>query len=327
MKKFIVAILFTLSLFGGYVDDLKQYLLEKSFRINGTFYLVQDEGKSIWVFASLNSNGQFNGLYELMGERPSPQNPFGWKRIDHAIDMVHAKTMGYFIYIDFPKDEGRSRLYSWIFVDIQGRMYKLADQKNGYFHYLDIDKDGTPDAISDLYFHKESNEAHFYNCRSSLEEGYTKIEKYSKSTGDVGYMCEIAKDEPFVVKRPLEVKGIHIEEKITGNLMGKAIRMHIARELSKGTAHIEADFGDKNIICDKRYKPLKSLKITTSHALGIALEWQSVSKEMNGTCEVNQSFLAKTMDIEYKKTITIQENNGSAQIEIFKRLFGSINPF
>ncbi len=152
MLTFLASLLFAAQ---SYVDALVGFLHQKSFRINGFFYMYDFNKngrieRNDWIYISNTPNPLF---FRLMGRTPTSDDAFGWLRLASLpSDLDRQKPAGYFIKIDFPLDytlygKRHASAFSWIYIT-QNRVYKLMGAKpNHDFDYLDIDGDGRPDPL------------------------------------------------------------------------------------------------------------------------------------------------------------------------------------
>ncbi|NPA03720.1 MAG: hypothetical protein GXO61_02555 [Epsilonproteobacteria bacterium] len=121
----------------SYIKDLKAYLTSRCFTLNGALYRYDFDKDGVleyndWVYESIVT-GQ---TYRLLGEVPTKNNPFGFKIVE--VDTSNLTPLGYFSFIDFPKDEDRR--FSWIYLFGDSKVAKLmGTNSTNFFDYLFID--------------------------------------------------------------------------------------------------------------------------------------------------------------------------------------------
>ena len=147
MKKFLVAIGLAVALFAASMQDLREYLVQKSvFDVAGEFYMYDFEGDgkidlNDWMFVA--TNGQ---AFRLLGKTPTPDDVFGWQKLPYR-PAVQGEPNGYFVYIGMPGDDSR---FSWIYVTNR-QVYKLAGANADHsLRYMDFDGDGRPDPVEGI---------------------------------------------------------------------------------------------------------------------------------------------------------------------------------
>lgn len=132
------------------VENLRQYLLSKNWSISGSFYRYDfnKDGKysyNDWLYIALGS-GQG---YRLLGKEPTKNNIFGWQALASIpSDLAIHTPDGYFVFINYPNDVDRK--FSWLYIaNSSKKVYKLegAEPDTYHFKYMDINGDGTPDAL------------------------------------------------------------------------------------------------------------------------------------------------------------------------------------
>ena len=319
MKKIILLFVLAFSLMAGYVEELKSYLLSKEFQINGAFFLVEKSGK--WVYAAMDNKGKVVGYYELMGTKPSPSNPFGWRALSHAVPIMDSQMMGYFVYIGFGPDilDPARKAYSWVFIDAKtGAIYKLMGQKRGYFEYLQ--EDGKTVPLKGIFFHKEGNKALFYSCMDSFEDSNFSIRKFSKQSGSIAYECSVGLQNPYHLLAPIEPKSIEIKDQIVGRVAFDRVELNVTRKPLEGTVHIQGVVGEKEVDCLRKHKPLSSQKIRNDWQLRFVADWDkeaAILKEQ-GSCVGVDELLANPLFLGFKRSLTIQETNSSDSLVFWK---------
>ena len=106
-----------------YIKELKAYLTAKPFDLKGVFYPYDFDGDghiayNEWVYESMVTGR----TYRLLGTTPTPNNNFGFVPV--AVHLGNREPQGYFVFIDFPKDQ--KRIFSWVYLSLKtGRVYKL----------------------------------------------------------------------------------------------------------------------------------------------------------------------------------------------------------
>ena len=138
-----------------YFDCLTKKITTEQYKVNGAFYMYdfnKDKKlqRSDWIYVNLE-NGR---VYQLLGDSPSINNAFGWKRLyswPSDLDPVN-DINGLFVFIDFKMDQTTN--FSWIYIALTGnspKIYKLMGASaNGNFIYLDLDCDGRADPLPDI---------------------------------------------------------------------------------------------------------------------------------------------------------------------------------
>ncbi len=205
--------LFAMSAPADYVQSLKTYLSDKQFAVNGKFYMYDfnHDGKiarNDWLYIDTASGA----AYRLMGKTPTQNDAFGWLPLQSLpTDLDITNPSGYFIFINFPKDQELygTNAFSWVYVT-NGATYKLmgADE-NHNFDYLDENGDGRADALSGITYSLSGNSILFrYSQAASVPEGtqtkvscsdeqsvnyggalfYSKVESWYQ--GDIVYNCK-----------------------------------------------------------------------------------------------------------------------------------------
>ncbi|SMC08479.1 hypothetical protein [Nitratiruptor tergarcus] len=160
MKR-VVAIMALLQIvvFGAdYVKELKAYLTAKDFGVDGIMYTYDFNhdgyiGYNEWIYVSTRTNNK----YRLLGTEPTPNNAFGFKKVN--IQLQNASPMGYFIFIDFPLDSDKR--FSWIYLSAtSGKIFKLIGATSDHrFEYLYNNMYQSP--LSDLEYVLEDNQVSF----------------------------------------------------------------------------------------------------------------------------------------------------------------------
>jgi len=148
MKKIILGLAAAVALFGATAQEVESYLVQKGeFDIAGKFYMYDFDKNGInyndWIF--LANNGEY---YRLLGEQPTPNNVFGWKKLSNP-PQLNGEPNGYFAPIYMPGDDPK---FSWVYVVASThQLYKLVGANpNNTLRYLDINGDGYPDALPDI---------------------------------------------------------------------------------------------------------------------------------------------------------------------------------
>ncbi|MRI58497.1 MAG: hypothetical protein C6H99_03210 [Epsilonproteobacteria bacterium] len=315
MRK-IIALFFLLgSLFAGYVEDLASYLLQKNFKIVGTFYIYDSQ----WLLGVDDGYGHISGFYRLMGSEPTDKNPFGWEPY-RVSDTSRLKEMGYFVYIHFPQDEDKK--YSWIYIDkATGAIYKLMGSKDGVFVYLDLDRDGIADPLP-LYYRIKEFEVIFYDCKKSysLKDGSLSVLTLSKSFGPIRYSCE----GEWSSSRPLDLQNITIFEVLRGDVEREYFIGTIFKDLKRGIVSIEGVAQGRYISCDQNYAPLDLQSLKSAELLGKVIDqWGVGSKVAEGLvsdgCRLAPQSVQR-FDLEIEKSITLQEKNETSTLLVYKQI-------
>ena len=321
MKKVLLLFVFCLALFGGYLDDVRAYLLQKEFKVNGKFFI--SNGK--WLFGLNDDYGHVSGFYELLGTTPTPQNPFGWKIVDQSIDLLRAREAGWFVKIDFPPDfkDPATRDYSWIYIDKQtSKIYKLMGSKNGQFVYYDDNNDSIPDPIPQLHFSIKGDKIVFFGCKKSyaFRDGSLKVEKLFKSTGNIEYGC----DETWRSQKELRIENLSTYEKIRGTIEGNSFIGTIFKDFARGRVVLEGMMNGKYVACFQSYTPPKLEEIKNAAALkALVGRWGYGSGPRDGFITQNCNFpdlSIKRFALDIEKYITIQETNQTSDITIYKTI-------
>ncbi len=309
MKKLFVLSFLALMLFGGYVDELKSYLLKRDFQINGKFFVWQ--GK--WLLGLNNEYGHIVGIYELLGSEPTPTNPFGWKLIKDA-DLARAKEAGLFVYVGFPKDKNRS--YSWLYIDsAHQKIYKLMGAKDGVFIYLDENNDTKPDPVEGLYYVIRGSKITFFNCQNSwaLHDKSVEINKLWKSLGDVVYGC----DEKWSKKE--DIQNIEITETLRGQINGEPFLGSIFKNFGRGIVSIEGLANGRYIVCSQTYAPPNFQEDIAS----LIDRWGEGYSVQDGfiaqSCNL-PTIKTRSFDLESFKTILFKEQNATSRTTIYKHI-------
>ena len=147
MIRIILVSLLAVLLFANesYYQELLHYLHNKTFAINGKFYMYDfnKNGKieyNDWIYLDLEHNEQ----YRLLATSSTPNNAFGFAKIDPV--TLPKQPDGYFVFIGFAKDDSR---FSWVYITYKSHeVYKLMGATaEGYFRYLDIDGNNKPDPL------------------------------------------------------------------------------------------------------------------------------------------------------------------------------------
>ena len=122
------------------IDDV---IRKADYSITGyfTYHKFSVDEKSNWVFSFVGGNES----YQLLGEKPTETNIFGWKKTDVKVSkpeyyMVHYDKEDRFGWLIFKTDENGECT----------NIYKLAGQRDdGSFNY-DIDKNNIIDDLRHL---------------------------------------------------------------------------------------------------------------------------------------------------------------------------------
>ncbi len=139
----------------SYISNLKTFLQQHDFTLNGKFYMYDFNhdgaiAPNDWLYID-TASGQ---AFRLMGKTPTQNDVFGWLPLSSLPSDLPSAPTGYFIFINFPQDQQlfHTNAFSWVYVDKNSMgVYKLmgADQ-NHNFDYLDENGDGTADPLSGI---------------------------------------------------------------------------------------------------------------------------------------------------------------------------------
>ena len=326
MKRYIHILITVLvissSLYGGYLDELRSYLLSRNFIINGEFFL----SKGKWIFANFKKDGSVIGYYQLLGTSPTNSNPFGWKEVNLS-QIPQMQSIGYFIRVDFPYDMRNPflKLYSWIYVDKKrGDVYKLIGADKGIFKYYDNNLDGVPDPIDGIYFYKHGNEARFYSCKDTLQFENYSFEKYGKSRGNIAYSCKIGEDR-FVDQNRSFINNALVSLQIEGSINKTRVFAKIFKNPFKGLVAVERIYGRDYSTCTKKLKPLTRVAPESKNLKNLFLVWGDKEKEgkQEGRCFFDEKNLQKMQEANFTMLTNISasdEANQSARVEILERV-------
>ncbi|BCD62411.1 hypothetical protein NitYY0826_C1287 [Nitratiruptor sp. YY08-26] len=319
-----ITLLFAAFLRADYSGDLKNYLLSRTFIINGEFFLY----KNRWIFGAFDKDGKVTSYYTLLGEEPTSKNPFGWKYFASSLNSNELQEAGYFVKIDFPYDLKNSYLapYSWLYIDRKrGDVYKLVGADNGIFKYYDSDFDGVPDPLHNLYFNKENNKAQFYSCKDKLRYKNYRFTKLSKNDGAITYDCHFDSNK-------LDFEGRKTFEDITttihfdGTINGKRLIMQINKDFKNGTVSYEGLYNGRYIVCSQNYKAPKLNEISATELDALLNNWGEGGPEdpdfISGNCEVPQKNLESMEKAYFTVTTshTITDINTTSHIRIWEHV-------
>ncbi len=150
----------------SYVTNLKEYLQQHDFALNGIFYMYDFNhdgsiARNDWLYID-TASGQ---AFRLMGKTPTQNDAFGWLLLSTLPSDLPSAPTGYFIFINFPQDQQlyHTNAFSWVYVDRNSMgVYKLmgADQ-NHNFDYLDENGDGVPDPLGGVHVTIQGNSVYF----------------------------------------------------------------------------------------------------------------------------------------------------------------------
>ena len=324
MKRYIQILITILvigsSVYASYLDELRSYLLGRNFVIDGEFFL----SKSKWIFANFKEDGSIIGYYQLLGDKPTDTNPFGWKELNLSQLPQKMQSVGYFIKVDFPYDMQNPflKLYSWIYVDNKTKsVYKLIGADKGIFKYYDSNLDGVPDPIDSIYFYKQGNIARFYSCKDTLTFKNYSFEKYSKSRGGIEYSCKIG-ESSFIDANMSSITNSIIYLQIDGNINKTRILAKIFKKPFDGLLSVEQIYGRRYSVCTKKLQPLTKVAPTSENLKKLFLLWGDKEKgEVEGRCFIDEKNLQKMYEANFTMITTItaiDEANRSAKIEILE---------
>ena len=134
-----------------YIQELSQYLMTNSFKVNGKFYAYDFEkdgtiNANDWLYETM-SDGK---IYRLLATTPTDDNAFGFAPVTVPEDLP-TDPNGYFVYINFPLDTNTA--FSWIYATKEGKVYKLMGATPEHtFDYLDINGDNVPDPLPNITY-------------------------------------------------------------------------------------------------------------------------------------------------------------------------------
>ena len=150
----------------SYVTNLKEFLQQHDFALNGKFYMYDFNhdgsiARNDWLYID-TASGQ---AFRLMGKTPTQNDAFGWLQLSSLPSDLPSAPSGYFIFINFPQDQQlyHTNAFSWVYIDRNSMgVYKLmgADQ-NHNFDYLDENSDGVPDPLSGVHATIQGNSVYF----------------------------------------------------------------------------------------------------------------------------------------------------------------------
>jgi len=138
-----------------YEDQLKSYLTSSSLPIAGKFYLYDfnHDGQyamNDWLYVVAGASDQ---EYRLLGKTPTPNDPFGWQKVD--VTPPDQEPNGYFVYLPNCSCDVQNmgtNAFSWIYIT-QGKVYKLMGANPDHsFRYYDRDEDGMPDPLEGISY-------------------------------------------------------------------------------------------------------------------------------------------------------------------------------
>ena len=324
MKRYIQILITILvigsSVYAGYLDQLRSYLLSRNFIIDGEFFL----SKGKWIFANFKEDGTLIGYHQLLGTQPTDTNPFGWKELNLSQLPAKMQSIGYFIRIDFPYDMQNPflKLYSWVYVDKKTKsVYKLIGADKGIFKYYDSNLDGVPDPIDGIYFYKQGNIARFYSCKDTLTFKNYRFEKYSKSKGEIAYSCKIGENR-FVDYNSSFIKDAAIYVQIDGKINKAKIFAKIFKKPFEGLVSIEQIYGRRYSVCTKKLQPLTKVAPKSENLKKLFLFWGDKGEgEIEGRCFIDEENVQKMQEANFTMITTItaiDDENRSAKIEILE---------
>ncbi len=310
---FSVVTLFAMSAPVEYVEGLKQYLHNHTFKVNGKFYMYDFNHDGViarndWLYIDTTTGR----VFRLMGREPTQADAFGWQPLDSIprdLDVTHPS--GYFIFIDYPKDKELfgTNAFSWLYV-AKGSTFKLmgADE-NHNFDYLDENGDGIPDPLSGISYRFEGLELLFiYNgvlstpsqalqqqpketikCEDEDSFTYDDIGYYYKVDswyrGDIQYNCK--KDAKYLWT--LAIDSITIDQiikKMEGKIVidGKIISGVETFNYKEGSIHHQGEYEGKKFDCYDYYIPFLPVTISKYEhdKLENVMEWSG-----SGPCDPN----------------------------------------
>lgn len=192
MQKYLISLAVAASLLHAaspaeYESDLKSYLASHNLPITGEFYLYDfnHDGQyafNDWLYVVVNTGS----TYRLLGTTPTPDNPFGWQKVEVAIPTT-APT-GYFVYLpDCYCDSTTTgtNAFSWVYLT-QGKIYKLMGANPDHtFRYYDRNGDGTPDPIDGISYTLNNGYTTFSSTTFEAVSGEYRIFAWN----DLGMHC------------------------------------------------------------------------------------------------------------------------------------------
>jgi len=296
--------LFAMSAPADYVDGLKRYLNNQTFKVNGKFYMYDFEhdgtiNRNDWLYIDTSSGK----VFRLMGRTPSSQDPFGWLPITSIPrDLDVTNPTGYFVFIDYPKDREMfgTNAFSWVFVT-QGLTFKLMGATPDHnFDYLDENGDGKADPLSGVHYNFQGLDILFMydgvlstpsqalqqptqpqKCEEEESFTYEDTGFYLKTNswykGNIAYNCK--KDAKYrwelVGKESITISQIIKKIKGTIDLDGKKIEGVETFNYQEGTIHHQGTYEGQSYDCYDYYIP--QLPITISkyehEKLEKVMEW------------------------------------------------------
>ena len=138
-----------------YEDQLKSYLTSSSLPIAGKFYLYDfnHDGQyamNDWLYVVA---GALDQEYRLLGKTPTPNDPFGWQKVD--VTPPDQEPNGYFVYLpncSCDVQKMGTNAFSWVYIT-QGKVYKLMGANPDHsFRYYDHNEDGMPDPLEGISY-------------------------------------------------------------------------------------------------------------------------------------------------------------------------------
>ncbi len=273
--------LFAMTAPSGYLEALKNYLNNKTFTINGKFYMYDFNHDSTiarndWLYIDTASGA----AYRLMGKTPTATDAFGWLPLDTLpADLNINKPSGYFIFINFPKDQELygTNAFSWLYV-VNNQTFKLMGAlPNHNFDYLDIDGDGYADVLPDVTYTISNNQITFnisststtppnsggtqqIRCQDEKSYNYGTYSAVMKQDswyqGAITYNCKF--DAPYswgVTKDAITITQIIKTQRLDLKFNENRATGTITYDYKAGSVHNRGTYNGKSFDCYEYYKP------------------------------------------------------------------------
>ncbi len=307
-----------------YVNQLKLFLNNHSFRVNGKFYMYDFNHDGViarndWIYIDIFANK----AYRLMGKEPSENDPFGWQLLEVIptdLDLDHPS--GYFIFIDFPLDTTflGTNAFSWVYV-AHGLTFKLmgADE-NHNFDYLDEDGDGKADPLKDIEYEMESNVITFfydrkyyfsksevrecsYEGRVDKEDRFGTYEVNAQYRGDIVYECKLSlEDTPAWKLERDRMKVLKLTKAVEGEVVIDGIHFHDISiyDFESGIVHHMGTVEEVPYDCYDYFASPLPTELTTPQEIEKLME-----EELEDVCD--PSFIKTTCPAWYHRDCTTEE--------------------
>lgn len=262
-----------------YVDALKNFLSSKKFTINGLFYMYDFDHNGIdpndWIYIT---NDDQHNAFRLLGKTPTDANAFGWLPLNSIpSDLEITKPTGYFIFINFPQDQTyfHTNSFSWIYVS-QGKVYKLMGSNAHHnFDYLDENRDGRLDALSNITYTINDKTIQFaytsseqkQECEDVRDFGRLYMKSSSWYIGNISYNCKFDADTKWQLNiDTITITDINKQEEgkfWLDNNYGEGTTTY---NYAKGEVHIVGKYKNQTINCYEYYHPIVPITINQNES-------------------------------------------------------------